>query len=223
VTQALAAVNAVKLAPTPTQNAFSRGDLISFPLFTAGIALLCVVLTQGRLHWWRDSEWLGYCLAGAVACFGLATLVDLNRSHPLLDVRFLGRPFVLRFTVAVLLFRVALSEQTVGITGLMNVLGMRNEQMVDLFALVLAGTVAGFVVALAGARRSAVAGPSTQADRPSQPQRILLCARPYHGQVHQCGRSAKLADQREYVDRHGRRSPAAPAINSKFRDFCEIL
>ena len=154
----LAVVNAVKVAPQPTEHTFSRGDLVSFPLWAVGIGLLVVFFSQGRLHWWRDADWLGVCLAGAIACLGLLAVVELHRKRPLLNVRWLVSPYMLQFVAAIVLFRLVVSEQTVGAVGLLNVLGLNNDQMHGLFALVLAGTVAGLFVALAIAKRWTATG-----------------------------------------------------------------
>ncbi|UXH79946.1 MFS transporter [Roseateles amylovorans] len=143
----LAAIHAVPLKPQPRQPVFGRGDLLSVPLYAVGLVLLCVVVSQGRLAWWADAPWLGACLAGAIACLGLYVLVDLNRVSPLLDLRWLTQPYMLRFVAGVLLFRIVLSEQNVGVVGLMSALGQTNEQMQLLFALVSVGLVAGFALA----------------------------------------------------------------------------
>jgi MFS family permease len=143
-----AAINVVRLRPMPTQQMFARGDTFVFAVYAAALALLCVVLTQGRLHWWSDTPWLGVCLAASVVLFGLYIALELQRPKPLLDLRWLASPFMLRFMGAVLLFRVVLSEQTVGAVGLMNTLGFTNDQMHLLFICVTAGTVAGFALAL---------------------------------------------------------------------------
>lgn len=152
----VAAILAVPLKPQPRRNAFDAGDLLAFPLYAVGLALLCVVVSQGRLAWWTDAPWLGECLALAIACMGLYVLVDLNRASPLLDLRWLARPYMLRFVVAVLLFRILLSEQTVGVVGLMSALGQTNLQMQTLFALVSAGLMAGFVLAAVMAAKRGV-------------------------------------------------------------------
>jgi len=149
----LAAIHAVGLTPTPKRPAFNRGDALAFPLYAAGLALISVVLSQGRLYWWTDTGWLGACLAAAIACLGLFAVFELSRPDPLIDLRWLARPYMLRFVAAVLLFRVALSEQSVGIVGLMGVLGQGNEQMRTLFLLVTGGTLGGFVLAVAIAAR----------------------------------------------------------------------
>lgn len=144
----VAAINVVRLKPMPTQKMFERGDGIVFALYAVSLALLCVVLTQGRLHWWTDTPWLGICLAASAACFGLYVMLELPRAKPLIDLRWLVSPFMLRFMGAILLFRVVLSEQTVGAVGLMNTLGFTNDQMHVLFMWVTLGTVAGFLLAL---------------------------------------------------------------------------
>ncbi|MDR6858521.1 MFS transporter [Variovorax guangxiensis] len=148
-----AAIHAVSLVPAPRQKAFSPGDLVSFPLYATGVALLCIVVSQGRIHWWRDAPWLGVCLAAAIGCTGLYVAVELQRKNPLLDLRWLASPYMLRFVIAVLLFRIVLSEQSVGITGLMSVLGQSNEQMQLMFALAGAATFGGFLIAIPIAAR----------------------------------------------------------------------
>jgi MFS family permease len=147
-------IRAVPLTPMPLQTAFSRGDMIAFPLYAIGLALLCVVVTQGRLHWWTDAQWLGLCLAGAIACIGLYVLYDLDRPQPMLNLRWATSPYMLHFLIAVLLFRVLSAEQTIGIVGLMTALGQSNEQMRTLFILVSVGTLAGVIIALAIAVRN---------------------------------------------------------------------
>ncbi len=145
----LAAIHVVRLPAPPPQASFSRGDLVAFPLYASGLALLCVAVSQGRLYWWTDTAWIGECLAGAIACIGAYVAVDLGRAKPLVDLRWLARPYMIRFVVAVLLFRLVLSEQTVGIVGLMTVLGQNNEQMERLFAIATAATFLGFVASIA--------------------------------------------------------------------------
>jgi MFS family permease len=143
----VAAIHAVPLKPQPRQAAFEAGDLLPFVLYATGLALLCVTVSQGRLAWWTDAPWLGWCLALSIACMALYTVVDMNRPSPLLDLRWLTRPYMLRFVLAVLLFRVVLSEQTVGVVGLMSALGQSNAQMRVLFCLASAGLLTGFVLA----------------------------------------------------------------------------
>ncbi|MDM0019759.1 MFS transporter [Variovorax saccharolyticus] len=144
----VAAINVVRLRPMPTQPMFARGDGLAFTLYASALALFCVVLTQGRLHWWTDTPWIGLCLAAAIVLLGLYVMLELQRDKPLVDLRWLASPFMLRFIGATLLFRIVLSEQTVGAVGLMNQLGFTNDQMHLLFMCVTAGTIAGFLAVL---------------------------------------------------------------------------
>ena len=139
-----AAIHAVQLAPQPLSESFGKGDLIVFPLYAAGLFLLTVVVSQGRSHWWTDAPWLGVCLVGSVVCTALYLMIDLRRDRPLLDLRWLATPYMLRFVFTVTLFRVLLSEQNIGIVGLMNAAGLGNEQMRVMFSFAAVATLAGF-------------------------------------------------------------------------------
>lgn len=140
-----AAVNLVRLSPRPLLPSFDRLDIIVFPLFAVGMALLCAVLSQGNTLWWAEKAWLGWCLAGSVACLFLAVLIELNRSRPMLDYRWLSSAYMLRFAASLLLFRIVLSEQSIGAVGLLTRLGMNNDQEHILFLWVLLATLAGSV------------------------------------------------------------------------------
>lgn len=145
----LAAINLLRVTPVPRQNMFDRLDIASFPLYAAAIALVTVVLTQGRLRWWLDTPWLGQCLVAAVICAGAFVVIEMNRSRPMVNLRWLLHGgYMVRLGLAIVLSRMVLSEQSVGAVGLLNALGLLNDQMHTMFWLVLIGTVAGFVVTL---------------------------------------------------------------------------
>lgn len=144
----VAAISTVRLTPAPLQPNFTRGDIVSFTLFACSLALFCIVLSLGRLLWWTDAPWLGVCLAAAVACFGLYVVLELNRSAPMLDLRWFATPFMLRFLAAIFLYRVALNEQAVGAVGLLTAFGLQNDQLHPLFLWITVGTVLGFVLSL---------------------------------------------------------------------------
>jgi hypothetical protein len=126
---------------------FEPMDVVSFGLFAPGLALLCIVLGQGRLLWWTEARWLGLCLAGAVALLSAATLVELHRKRPLIDVRWLSSGDMARFAIAIVLFRIVLSEQSTGVVGLLQILGLIPDQLLPLYWIILVATVAGFVTA----------------------------------------------------------------------------
>lgn len=142
----LVAIHAVRLRPVPPQKVFSRGDLLSFPLYACGFGLICVVLTQGRVHWWTDTPWLGWCAAGAVLCLGIYVLVEWHRRSPLIDLRWATSSFMIRFVLALIVFRVALVEQSTGAVGLMSTLGFNNDQLHGVFLAVTVATLVGFLL-----------------------------------------------------------------------------
>jgi MFS family permease len=145
----LAAIHVARIPDRPPQPSLNRGDLVIFPLYAIGLALLSIAVSQGRQYWWTDTDWIGECLVASIALIGLYVVIDLGRPQPLLDLRWLARPYMIRFVAAVLLFRIVLSEQTVGIVGLMSVLGQSNEQMERLFSVATLAVLVGFVISIA--------------------------------------------------------------------------
>jgi len=77
-------------------------------------------------------------------CAGLA--IEHNRSNPLLITRWLGSGTILRLGLAVILFRVVLSEQSVGAVGFLQTLNMGSEQLHSLYMVMLLGSIAGLAV-----------------------------------------------------------------------------
>jgi len=139
----LVAVLALRLPPSEHTRAFEKLDFVTFALFAPGMALLCAVLGQGRLLWWAETPWLGYALCGAVVLITSALWVEHNRANPLLNTRWLGHRAIIRFAVVATSVRVLLAEQSYGAVGLLNAVGMDNDQLVSLFTVVSLATVAG--------------------------------------------------------------------------------
>ena len=145
----LSAVTVLRLPPGERIRVFDRLDFVTFALFAPGIALLCAVLGLGRVVWWIESAWLGLALAGSIALLVPALIIEHNRTHPLIDTRWLSSADILRIALSVILVRIALSEQTVGVVGLLGTFGLTNEQLRGLFLVVLLATLAGTFVSAA--------------------------------------------------------------------------
>jgi hypothetical protein len=45
------------------------------------MALVCAVLSLGRLDWWFEAPWIGWSLAGAVVLIVSAIAFEHNRSN----------------------------------------------------------------------------------------------------------------------------------------------
>ncbi|PHN33358.1 MFS transporter [Pseudomonas sp. ICMP 561] len=142
----LGCVLLLKLPPGDRFKAFEKLDFLTFGLLSTGFALLCAVLSLGRIEWWLEKTWIGLASAASIAliCAGLA--IEHNRKNPLLITRWLGSGAIWRLGLAVILFRVVLSEQSIGAVGFLQTLNMGSEQLHSLYAVMLLGSVAGLAV-----------------------------------------------------------------------------
>ncbi|WP_122663817.1 MFS transporter [Pseudomonas viridiflava] len=142
----LGCVLMLKLPPGDRFKAFEKLDFLTFGLLSTGFALLCAVLSLGRIEWWLEKPWIGLASAASIGliCAGLA--IEHNRTNPLLITRWLGSGSILRLGLAVILFRVVLSEQSIGAVGFLQTLNMGSEQLHSLYAVMLLGSVAGLAV-----------------------------------------------------------------------------
>ncbi|MDU8061285.1 MFS transporter [Pseudomonas syringae pv. actinidiae] len=142
----LGCVLMLKLPPGDRFKAFEKLDFLTFGLLASGFALLCAVLSLGRIEWWLEAPWIGMASAASIEliCAGLA--IEHNRSNPLLITRWLGSGAILRLGLAVILFRIVLSEQSVGAVGFLQALNMGSQQLHTLYLVMLLGSVAGLAI-----------------------------------------------------------------------------
>ena len=145
----LAAVVVLKLPPGIHIKVFEKRDFLTFALMAPGAAMLVAVLAQGYLQWWFDEPWLAWLLIGALLLLGAALYIEHHRENPLIQTRWLATPTMLRFILGAFLIRFLTSEQTYGAVGLLRTLGMGPDQMQPLYAVILAGTVAGLLASAA--------------------------------------------------------------------------
>lgn len=141
----LACVIMLKLPPGDRKKVFEKKDFITFMLFAPGMALLCAVLSLGRLEWWFETPWLGWALAGALVLIVSAIVFEHNRSNPLLNTRWLSSGSIVRLGLIMILIRIVLAEQNSGAIGWLQYIGLQNEQMTNLAWAIFAGIVCGIV------------------------------------------------------------------------------
>jgi hypothetical protein len=118
-------------------------DFLTFALFAPGIALLTAVLGLGRIVWWTEAAWIGWALIGAVVLLTAAVVIEFNRKTPLINLKWMAGPAIIRLAIIIIGIRVVLSEQTYGAVGLMTQMGLGPDQMHGLFWLILVATAAG--------------------------------------------------------------------------------
>ena len=76
--ESLACVIALKLPPSDRKKVFEKKDFITFFLLAPGMALVCAVLSLGRLEWWFEAPWIGWALAAAVILIVAAITFEHN-------------------------------------------------------------------------------------------------------------------------------------------------
>lgn len=139
----LACVMMLKLPPGDRKKVFEKKDFITFFLLAPGMALICAVLSLGRLDWWFEAPWIGWSLALAVVLIVSAIVFEHNRSNPLLNTRWLSSGSIVRLGLIMLLIRIVLAEQNTGVFGWLQYIGLQNEQMTHLAWSILAGIICG--------------------------------------------------------------------------------
>ncbi|HKS12426.1 MAG TPA: MFS transporter [Pseudomonas sp.] len=143
---ALGCVLLLKLPPGDRFKTFEPLDFLTFAILASGVALLCAVLSLGRIEWWLEASWIGVALAGSIALIMAGLAIEHNRRNPLLMTRWLGSGIAIRLALCVILIRMVTSEQSTGAVGFLQALNMSSEQMRSLYLVMLAGALAGLVV-----------------------------------------------------------------------------
>ncbi|WP_426201506.1 MFS transporter [Pseudomonas sp. TWP3-1] len=141
----LGCVFLLKLPPGDRFKTFEKLDFLTFAILASGVALLCAVLSLGRIDWWLEARWIGVALAGSIALIFAGLAIEHNRSNPMLMTRWLGSGTMIRLALAVVLIRMVTSEQSTGAVGFMQYLNMSSQQLHSLYVVMLIGSVAGLL------------------------------------------------------------------------------
>ncbi|MBV4477510.1 MFS transporter [Pseudomonas botevensis] len=141
----LGCVLMLKLPPGDRFKTFEPLDFLTFAILASGVALLCAVLSLGRIDWWLEAQWIGVALAASIALIVGGLAIEHNRSNPMLMTRWLGSGAMIRLALAVILIRMVTSEQSTGAVGFMQNLNMSSQQLHSLYIVMLIGSVAGLL------------------------------------------------------------------------------
>ncbi|MFD1803097.1 MFS transporter [Mixta tenebrionis] len=142
---ALGCVFMLKLPPSDRSKVFEKMDFVTFMLMAPGMALLCGVLSLGRIEWWFNTPWLGICLALALLLIVSAIVVEHNRKNPLINTRWLSSGAIVRLGIVMIMMRVVLAEQNTGAIGFLQQVGLINDQLQGLALAIVCGVVLGIV------------------------------------------------------------------------------
>ncbi|MEB0048489.1 MULTISPECIES: MFS transporter [unclassified Pseudomonas] len=139
----LGCVFLLKLPPGDRFKTFEKLDFLTFAILASGVALLCAVLSLGRIDWWLEAPWIGVASAASIVLILAGLAIEHNRSNPMLMTRWLGSGVMIRLGLAVILIRMVLSEQSTGAVGFMQALNMSSQQLHSLYVVMLLGSIAG--------------------------------------------------------------------------------
>jgi MFS family permease len=142
----LGCVFLLKLPPGDRFKTFEKLDFVTFAILASGVALLCAVLSLGRIDWWLEAPWIGVASACSLVLIMAGLAIEHNRANPMLMTRWLGSGTMIRLALAVILIRMVLSEQSTGAVGFMQMLNMSYQQMHTLYVVMLAGAISGLAV-----------------------------------------------------------------------------
>ena len=142
----LGCVFLLKLPPGDRFKTFEKLDFLTFAILSSGVALLCAVLSLGRIDWWLEAPWIGIASACSLVLIMAGLAIEHNRANPLLMTRWLGSGVMIRLALAVIMIRMVLSEQSTGAVGFMQMLNMSYEQMHTLYVVMLAGAISGLAI-----------------------------------------------------------------------------
>ena len=140
-----AMVVALKLPRSMRLAVFEKQDFFTFALLAPGFACLCIVLTQGPIHWWFDSPWLAYTLIVGFCLIVFGLTYEHYRRNPLIMTRWLATGDLLSFIVSAFALRLLMSEQSYAAVNFLKTVGMGPDQFVPLYVVIFCGTIAGSV------------------------------------------------------------------------------
>lgn len=140
-----AMVVALKLPRSMRLAVFEKQDFFTFALLAPGFVCLCIVLTQGPIHWWFDSPWLAYTLIVGFCLIVFGLTYEHYRRNPLIMTRWLATGDLLSFIVSAFALRLLMSEQSYAAVNFLKTVGMGPDQFVPLYVVIFCGAIAGSV------------------------------------------------------------------------------
>jgi MFS family permease len=157
-----AAVGIFRLPPAERQRVFEPLDFLTFLFLGGSCALICAILGLGRIEGWFEASWIIWFLSAALPMLIAAFALEIRRTSPLLNLRWLASGDVACLALAVLMVRIVLSEQTVA-AEFMTSLGAGTDDIETLSIVTLAAAVAGVIASAATVHGEKLVMPMTLA------------------------------------------------------------
>ncbi|GAA5107470.1 MFS transporter [Bartonella jaculi] len=139
----LGCIYALPLTPVVRNKVIQKLDWVSYSLIAFGLGLNAVIMSVGKLYWWYEAPWIGWGLALAVFSLVTATIIELNREKPLIDLRWLFSKEMVQSVLILLVFHVFLLERSTLAAEFFNLFGLLNREMIPMYLAIVFGTLLG--------------------------------------------------------------------------------
>ncbi|WP_455480611.1 MFS transporter [Bartonella sp. B12(2025)] len=142
----LGCIYALPLTPVVRSKVIQKLDWVSYGLIALGLGLNAMIMSVGTLYWWYEAPWIGWGLALAVFSLTIATILELNREKPLIDLRWLFSKEMVQSVFILFVFHVFLLERSSLAAGFFHLMGLLNREMMPMHFAVVLGTFLGGAV-----------------------------------------------------------------------------
>ncbi|ATP12953.1 MFS transporter [Bartonella henselae] len=142
----LGCIYTLPLTPVVRSRVIQKLDWVSYSLIAFGLGLNAVIMSVGTLYWWYEAPWIGWGLALAFLSLVVATIIELNREKPLIDLRWIFSKEIVQSVLILLVFHVFLLERSTLAASFFNLFGLLNREMMPMYLAVTFGTLLGGAV-----------------------------------------------------------------------------
>ncbi|WP_336287488.1 MFS transporter [Bartonella sp. CB60] len=143
VLMSLGCIFSLPLTPVARNKVIKKLDWVSYSLIALGLGVNAVIMSVGKLYWWYEAPWIGWGLVLVILSLVTATILELNREKPLIELRWLFSKEMLQSVLILLVFRVLLSEHLTLAAEFFNLFGLLNSEMAPVYLAVIFGTLLG--------------------------------------------------------------------------------
>ncbi|MET3559369.1 MFS family permease [Bartonella japonica] len=139
----LGCIYALPLTPVVRNKVIQKLDWVSYSLIAFGLGINAVIMSVGILYWWYEAPWIGWGFALAICSLVIATMIELNRENPLIDLRWIFSKEMIQSVFILFVFHVFLLERSTLAAGFFNLFGLLNREMAPMYLAIILGALLG--------------------------------------------------------------------------------
>lgn len=134
---------AFPLALAPLQKVIEKLDLFSYSLIAVGLGLNAVIMPVGFYYGWYAAPWIGICFIIALICLVCAAIIEVNRTNPLVDLRWLLDKEILHIAFILFIFRLLMSEQSSLVASFFPLFSFTSQDVLGIYFSIGCGVILG--------------------------------------------------------------------------------